>query len=425
MKKQDIAAASLGNIIEWFDFGLFIYFAPIIGEIYFPMTNPASSTLAAFTVFVTGYICRPLGGIIFGFFGDTAGRVKSLRSSIFIMSMATFIISILPGEKVIGIAAPIIFIFIRMLQGISAGGEYCGVMIYLAESAPFSKRGFITSFAGSSASLGFLLATLMIILLRTTVSEQDINNWGWRISFALLGLIGIIIFIFRLRLSETQAYKYLLSNNHIDQKPLIAALRYTPKSLLKIFFLTCISSTFYILFFGYMPEYIKQVSHIPLLTAFNIQAGMLSAMLILIPCGGILGDYYGRKNMLILTCTAMILLAYPFFYLLNTQNYFLILLALSTATLLSALDQGCNLAAFVENCPIDVRYSGLGFAYNMGNALFGGTTPLVISLLISHASTMAPAYYLIACGCISLLAIFTLLQRKAVDSMGFLTKSTN
>jgi MFS transporter, MHS family, proline/betaine transporter len=423
MKIYDLAAVSIGNIIEWSDFGLFIYFAPMIGEVYFPMANPASSTIAAFTVFLTGYICRPLGGMIFGYFGDTLGRVKSLRSSIFMMSMATFIISILPGENTIGVAAPIIFILMRILQGISAGGEYCGVMIYLSESAPFFKRGLITSFAGISANLGFLLATLTIILIGNIFPVHSLNEWVWRIPFCVLGLIGMLIFIFRLRLTETQAYQYLRSYQQVDQKPLLVAIRYAPKELLKIFLLTCISSTFYILFFGYMPNYISQFSGIAILTAFNIQSCLLLAMLFLLPCGGLLGDYIGRKNMLIITCTSMILLAYPFFYFLNTHNISLVLLTLSAATILSAFDQGNNLAAFVENCPIDVRYSGLGFAYNLGNAIFGGTTPLIISLIATNINPIAPAYYIMACGCISLLAILTLLPKNAIETMGFFSQS--
>ena len=306
MKPQVIAAVSFGNIIEWFDYGLFLYFAPLIGEIYFPMVNSKYSTIAAFVVFFTGYLCRPLGGIIFGFFGDTSGRVKSLRSSILVMSLATFLISILPGEKTIGIAAPLIFVLIRMMQGISAGGEYCGIMIYLAESAPFSKRGFITSFAGSGANLGFLLATLTILLLRNWMPIDLLNAWGWRIPFFLLGILGVLIFIFRLKLIETPAYNFLSTSKRIDQKPILIAFSKAPGSLLKIFAMTCISSTFYILFFGYMPTYIAQFSGLPLLTAFNIQGFLLFAMLFLIPCGGILGDYLGRKNMLIFTCTSMI-----------------------------------------------------------------------------------------------------------------------
>lgn len=425
MKIYDLTAVSIGNIIEWFDFGLFIYFASTIGEIYFPMANPASSTMAAFTVFLTGYICRPLGGIIFGYFGDTSGRVKSLRGSIFMMSMTTFIISILPGESTIGVAAPIIFVLMRILQGISAGGEYCGIMIYLSESAAISRRGVITSLAGMSANLGFLLATLTIILIGIISPTHSINEWVWRIPFAMLGLIGMLIYIFRLRLTETQTYEYLRSQQHVDQKPLWVAIRYAPKELLKIFLLTCISSTFYILFFGYMPTYISQFSKIAILTVFNIQSCLLLAMLFLIPCGGLLGDYIGRKNMLIITCISMILLAYPFFYFLNTHHLNLILLTLSAATILSAFDQGNNLAAFVENCPIDVRYSGLGFAYNLGNAIFGGTTPLIIGLIATNINPIAPAYYVMICGGISLLAIFTLLPKKAVESVGFFSRQNN
>lgn len=422
MKKRNLFAASLGNIIEWFDFSLFIYFAPIIGETFFPSTNPTHAQIAAFVVFFTGYICRPIGGVLFGFFGDTIGRAKSLRSSILMISLATFAIGLLPGEKSLGIIAPIVFTLIRVMQGISAGGEYCGVMIYLTESAPINKRGFFTSLAGSSASFGFLLATLCIILFNHMMSKPVLEAWGWRIPFIMLGFIGLAIFIFRLKLTETKVYQKLRANHQVDQQPLWVALRYAPFTLIKISALTCISSSFYIIFFGIMPAYLAKYSGISALNAYHLQTLLLFAMLFFIPLGGILGDTFGRKNMLLLTCSSMIILAIPIFYLLLSQQYLLLIFALSFATMLSSFDQGNNLAAFVENCPIDIRYSGLGFAFNVGNALFGGTTPLFVSLLILHYGPFAPAYYLMGCGLISFIAILNLLPKEQTQNQGFLTQ---
>ncbi len=415
MKVKHIAIACTGNIIEWFDFAIFISFAPILGKVYFPMTNSKFSTLAAFFVFVTGYICRPLGGILFGFFGDTAGRVKSLQSSILMMSFTTFIISILPGEKTIGVAAPIIFVLTRMLQGISTGGEYCGIMIYLAESAVFSRRGLVTSFAGSGANLGFLLATLVIILFNNLFSVDFLNAWGWRIPFSLLGLFGVIIFISRFQLTETPVYQSLRLNHAIHQKPLLAAMRSSPKNLLKIFFLTCLSSTFYIVLLTYAPEAASKISGATFLSAPHIQSLLLITMLLFLPCGGFLGDRIGRKKMLMGIYVLIILLAYPLFYLLNSQHAFLILSVLLASAILSALDQGSNLAAFVENCPSNIRYSGLGFAYNTGNAIFGGIAPLMTNLLINFGNPLAPAYYLIICGVMTLPAILTLLPKYVLE----------
>jgi MHS family proline/betaine transporter-like MFS transporter len=419
MKLRDITATSMGNILEWFDFGLFIYCAPILGDIFFHTSSLKSSTLAAFGVFAAGYICRPIGGILFGYFGDTIGRVTSLRSSILIMSLATLGVGILPGFQTIGMMAPILFTLIRMIQGISAGGEYCGIMIYLAESASFKQRGFITSFAGSGANLGFLLASFAVIVLKETISPVALSTWGWRVPFIILGIFGIFIFIYRMKLTETTAYNYLRNRQLVDQKPLLIALSHAPRDLLKITGLTCMSSTLYILFFGYMSKFLPQFSSISSLLALSMQSIFLLCMLFLIPLGGMLGDVFGRKKLLFINCCVVILTIVPCFYLLLSQNIFLIAAAFFFATILSSIDQGNNLATFVENCPVDVRYSGIGFAYNIGNAIFGGTAPLIFSLLITNISPIAPAYYLIACGLISLLAVITLRNKEQVQDIGY------
>lgn len=155
----------MGNIIEWFDFGLFIFMAPIIGGKFFPQESANTATIHALMVFAIGFLCRPIGGIFFGYFGDTRGRAKTLRISILIITLSTFLIGIIPSYQEIGLFAPTLFIILRLIQGISIGGEYSGIMIYLAESASQKHRGFITSFAASGSNLGFLCATLTLTLL--------------------------------------------------------------------------------------------------------------------------------------------------------------------------------------------------------------------------------------------------------------------
>lgn len=394
LTKKQIIISSLGNTIEWFDFGLFIFMAPIIGAKFFPQGSASTTTLEALIVFAAGFICRPLGGIFFGYFGDTHGRKGTLRISVLIITISTLLIGIMPAYQDIGYLSTILFILLRLVQGLSIGGEYSGVMIYLAESAPNNKRGFITSFAATGANLGFLLATLILMLLNIVFSKNAINDWAWRLPFILVGLPGSLIIYYRFKLSETIVYRNLQENHQIKSIPFFSAIKFAPYQLLKIFGLTCMGTTFYYFFVGYMPIYLKHYEMLSSLNILFIQSCLLIAMLFMVPLGAMCGDYFTRKKMLIITSILIILFIFPCFYILQTKSILLILLALFMIAILSSLEQGNTLTAVVENCPENVRYSGIAFSYNLGNALFGGTAPLVFSLLSDNVSFIAPAYYL-------------------------------
>lgn len=415
MNKKQILITSLGNTLEWFDFGLFIFFAPILGAKFFPTQNPIHETLAALSVFAVGFICRPLGGILFGHAGDTLGRAKTLRFSILVITVSTLLIGLIPTSQSIGIFAPILFILLRLTQGISVGGEYSGVMIYLAESAPASRRGLITSFAAIGANLGFLSASLVLMILNSIFSSQTIEAWAWRLPFILIGLPGFLILYYRLKLKETPAFSYLKLTHHLEKRPFLAALRYAPTNLLKIVGLTCMSSTLYYVFFGYMPTYLHHYLGIANETALIMQSVCLVLMLFLVPLAGLCGDYLGRKPMLMITALSTILLALPCFYLLQSQALFALFVSLLIATILSSSDQGNSLCAVVENCPANVRYSGIAFSYNLGMAIFGGTAPLVVALLTQQFSIMAPAVYLMIMAAFSLVAASTLLSKVNIN----------
>jgi MHS family proline/betaine transporter-like MFS transporter len=299
-----------------------------------------------------------------------------------------------------------------LLQGLSIGGEYSGMMIYLAESAPQNKRGFITSFAATGANLGFLLATITLMLLHFLFSEETITSWAWRLPFLFIGLPGSLIIYYRFKLAETRVYSQLQKRHRLESNPFITAIKFAPYQLLKILGLTCMGSTFYYVFVGYMPTYLEHYMGFSLTTALTMESLLLFAMLFTVPLAGMCGDYFTRKKMLILTSLAVILLILPCFYLLQTQSLLLALLSLGTATILSSFDQGNTLTAIVENCPENVRYSGIAFSYNLGNALFGGTTPLIANLLIENVGFIAPAYYLILMAGISFITATTLLNNN-------------
>ncbi len=410
--KKEILISSLGNTIEWFDFGLFIFMAPIIGAKFFPHASAGNATIEVLIVFAAGFLCRPLGGVFFGYFGDTRGRAKTLRMSILIITISTFLVGVIPSYEKIGFTAPILFIMLRLIQGLSIGGEYSGIIIYLAESAPLKKRGFITSFAAIGANLGFLLATVTLMLLHLIFSETVIVDWAWRLPFLLIGLPGSLIIYYRFKLSETPIYSQLQKMHRLESIPFIAVIKFAPYQLLKIVGLTCMGSTFYFVFFGYMPNYLEHYIGFSLTDALTIESVMLIIMLFTVPLAGMCGDYFTRKKMLIITSSVIILLALPCFYLLQFKSLLLVLLSLGTATILSSLEQGNTLAAIVENCPENVRYSGIAFAYNLGNAIFGGSAPLIVTLLTEKIGLITPAYHLIFMALITLMTATALLSNN-------------
>lgn len=396
--------------------------APIIGAKFFPQASSGNATIEALTVFAAGFLCRPLGGIFFGYFGDTRGRAKTLRISILIITLSTFLVGVIPSYEEIGLTAPILFILLRLIQGVSIGGEYTGVMIYLAESAPRNKRGLTTSFAAIGANLGFLLATVTLMLLHLFFSEEAITDWAWRLPFLLIGLPGSLIIYYRFKLAETPVYSQLQKKHRLESIPFIAAIKFAPYQLLKILGLTCMGSTFYYVFFGYMPTYLEHYIGFSLADALTIESAMLVVMLFTVPLAGMCGDYFTRKKMLIITAIAIILFVLPCFYLLQSKSIFLTLLSLGIATILSSLEQGNTLTAVVENCPENVRYSGIAFSYNLGNALFGGSTPLIVTLLTEKTGLITPAYYLIFMAGITLITATTLLSNN--QSLGPLLNPT-
>ena len=406
MDKRALLMVGSGNILEWFDFALFIYLAPLIGKYFFPLHSLAYSTMLTYGVFAAGFICRPVGGIVFGHWGDHIGRSKTLMLSILIISASTILLGLLPSYTQIGWPAAALFVGLRCIHGLSVGGEYTGAVIYLGESAPPHKKGLVTSFAMIGANLGFFLATLVALVLRSS-SSPWIMQWGWRLAFIISGCLGGVILYNRLQLHESRAFVYLKNHQKIVAKPFFAVLRFAPKTLLQILGLTCMGAPFYYMFFGYMPNYLAQHAGVPLLKSLGIQSILLLFMLILLPIAGICGDRFGRKKVLLFTAFSMILCILPCLDLMQQSSTILIFAGLGIATLLSSLEQSNNLVTFVENCPSNIRYTSISFGYNTGNAIFGGTAPLIFSLLVNQFNLTMVGYYLIAMTIISLLTILS------------------
>lgn len=414
MKIRSILASSLGNILEWYDFGLFIYLAPVFANLFFPAEDKQVAILAVYGIFAVGFLSRPLGAVLLGHFGDRIGRAKTLRASILLISIPTLLVGCLPTYHQISFFAPILLVLLRLISGICIGGEYAGIMIYLAEMAPVNRRAFIVSFSPVGANIGFLLATTAAWWMSSWLSGPALISWGWRIPFIVGGFIGLSILYLRFFMQETPEFQKLREMHQVANVPIKEALKKNPGTMLKIIGLVCLGAILYYTVFTYLNNYLEQVSHLSLKEILKLQAWCLVIMLFLVPLSGKLCDYLGRKKMFLLFSIGTLVVTIPCFLLFKTSSVPLIFLAMLALTIFSSLEQGTTLTTVVENVPLRVRYTTIAVAYNVGNIIFGGLTPLLLSSLFHFThNSLLPAYYLILAAIITLtVVIFSLKETK-------------
>lgn len=416
MKIRSILASSLGNIMEWYDFGLFIYLAPVFSHLFFPTSDKQVAILIVYGVFALGFISRPLGAVVLGHFGDRIGRVKTLRASILLISIPTLLVGCLPTYQMLGIGAPLILILLRLISGVCIGGEYAGIMIYLAETAPVNRRAFIVSFSAIGANIGFLLATFGAWWMSHHLSSTALSAWGWRIPFIVGGFIGLTILYLRSFLQETLAFKQLQREHQVARIPIKTAIQENSRTMMKIIGLVCLGAILYYTVFTYLNNYLGQVNRLKLDEVLKLQSWCLLAMLMLVPLSGWLCDRLGRKKMFYLFCTGVFILSIPCFLFLKISTIGWVFLAMMILTILSSMEQGTTLITVVENVPLHVRYTTIAIAYNIGNMLFGGITPLLLSglLRLTHHD-LIPAYYLMAAALVTLsVVIFAVKETKNI-----------
>lgn len=402
---SSIISSSLGNILEWYDFGLFTIFSSLFSQLFFPSEDPKVALIATFGIFAIGFLCRPVGALIFGYLGDTTGRAKTLRLSILMISLPTLLIAFLPTYQQIGFFAPLLLMLIRMWQGVSIGGEYSGSLIYLAESAPVNYRAVFTSFAGMGSNIGILLAALVGIVTTTFFTRDALHSWGWRIPYLISGLISVIIYMFRLRIEETTVFDYLKHKMLIAQNPIKTLIKHNLPQLFRTLGLVCMGSTFYYFCFIYLPIYLKQSLHLSIQEVSVLISSFIFLMIIFIPIAGFICDKMGRRVMLIFNVTLIIGITVPGYYLLQFDHLPLLILVFLMFSIASALEQGTTPIAVIENFPPPARYTGVSLGYNLGNGFLGATVPVICEWLSLNTFALAPAFYITLCALVTGLVI--------------------
>jgi MHS family proline/betaine transporter-like MFS transporter len=391
-------AGLIGNVLEWFDFAVYGYFASDIGSQFFPKSSASAQQLLAFAVFAIGFFARPVGSLVLGMIGDRIGRRALLTLSITLMGGSTLLLGLLPTYQRIGVAAPLLLVTMRLIQGFSVGGEFTGSMVYTTESASPMTRGIVSSSTAVGVTTGFILGSGSAWLINSLLSPEQVANWGWRAPFVGSVVFCILGWFLRRGLHETaEGLKAVAS-----RPPLIPSLIADWLPMLQTFGIVATTNASYYLTFTYMVERRKTLAGGG---AIFLLANTLSLLVVLIakPLGGWLSDRVGRRRLMLILTVAIIILIYPVFRLMlsGTPQQFVLGQILLAVPIGMAL--GLQGAMVVEIFPLRTRVTSMSLAYSITLALAGGTAPLVSAWLIERlGQPLAPAYYVMLYGVIGL-----------------------
>ncbi|SAL12324.1 MFS transporter [Caballeronia humi] len=396
-----VIAASIGNALEWFDLVVYGFFAVVISKLFFPAGNDTVSMLLTLGTFGVSFFMRPLGAIVLGAYADRAGRKAALTLSILLMMVGTFIIAVLPTYHSIGIAAPLILVVARLMQGFSAGGEFGSATAFLAEHVP-GRRGFFASWQVASQGLTTLLAAIFGVLLTTKLSPDQMNAWGWRVPFFFGLLIGPVAYYIRTRLDETP--EFLAAET--TTTPLRDTFA-THKLRLVIAIGVVVLGTVATYLVLYMPTYaIKQLGLAPSV-AFTAILLTGAIQMVCSPIVGHLSDQHGRTRIMMVSAVLLLVLIYPAFTFLVGHPTFGTLLVIQAGFGLLMTGYFAALPGLLsEMFPVATRTTGMSLAYNVAVTIFGGFGPFIIAWLIgATGSKAAPSFYLIFAALVSLVAL--------------------
>ncbi len=416
--RQVALTALAGTSIEWYDFFLYGAAAALIFPTAFFGEIPESTALIlSLLTFAAGFIARPIGGIIFGHFGDKIGRKKTLIIALILMGVASTLIGLLPTYAMIGVAAPILLTLLRFAQGLAIGGQWGGAMLLVTESAPVNQRGFYGAYAQAGVPIGVILANLAYIIIGALVSDEAFFSWGWRIPFlASAVLIGLSMYI-QLTMEDTKAFQDLqksnINNNEnikVKKSPIIEAIRKYPKriSLAAGAFLS-VQVTFYILIAFILAYGVKSTDLVrdEMLTAVLIGSAVMVPSLFLFSA---YSDRYGRKGIFILGSITTAIWAFALFPLVDTGNFWLTVLAITFGLVFIAMMYGPQAAFFTELFSTEVRYSGANLGYQMGAILGGAFAPTIATKLWTDFDIFWVSVYIATASILTLVSVLFLTE---------------
>lgn len=411
---KSIISSSIGNVLEWYEYTLYAYFATVINALFFPMENKVAGMMLTFGTFAIGLAARPIGGIIFGYIGDKYSRKKMLTFTILLMSIPTMCIGLLPTYHQIGIAAPIILILLRIIQGVALGGEFGASCTYLFESVPSNKRGFFGCMALTGVGLGLVLSACTIFVVESFVTKETIYSFAWRIPFFISVVGSFIGFYMRKNLLETIDFQQLQQKNNFVKNPLFEMIKNHKATLFGLFsiFLTTQVAFFVIFIFG--KTMMIQNLHYETSTAGKFNLLTVVSYTIATLVFGWLSDKVNKRYIILCGLVMMLLASYPFVLSLQIGESKMILLMCLIFGALIGMTEGTLNPVVAESFPVNIRATSVAFCWNFTAIAFGGIAPIISMWLINNTASgvKSVAYYLMTVCSISLIGIVCMLKRQ-------------
>jgi MFS transporter, MHS family, proline/betaine transporter len=399
-KQKTVAAGMIGNVLEWYDFAIYGYFAAQIGRHFFPHQDPVAQLLSAFGVFAVGYVMRPIGGALIGHIGDRFGRRAALTFSAVSMAIPTFLIGLLPGYATIGVAAPVALTLLRMVQGLSVGGEYTSSMVFVVEHAPEGRRGLMGALTSSGTHAGMLLGSAVGAGFAATMSGAALEAWGWRIPFLLGLVVGIAGYVVRRNVQET------LPAGGPTRAPIVETLRDHWRVVLNIAGWTAFNAVSLYVAVIYVVSWLQTADGIAPARALEINTFSIAVTLPITLAAGWISDRVGRKPILLLATILGFVAALPLWWLMHHTSVELALLGQLGLVAIVGLFIGANPTTMVEYVPTSVRCTALALGFNVAQGVIGGLTPLAAAWLVERTGDeLAPAFLIMATAVISFLVI--------------------
>ncbi|EWM10045.1 MFS transporter [Kutzneria sp. 744] len=404
-----VTASLIGTTVEWYDFFLYGSAAALVfNKVFFPTADPLTGTLLAFATYAIGFGARPLGGLVFGHFGDRLGRKRLLVLSLLMMGGATFLMGLLPGYASIGIGAPLLLTALRLVQGFALGGEWGGAVLIVAEHGSAKHRGFWASWPQAGAPGGNLLATAVLAVLAAVQSDQDFASWGWRIPFLLSGVLVAIGLWIRVSVSETPVFQAAASRaaESVERMPIVTVLRTQWREVLVAMGARMGENISYYVITSFILVYVVETLKLPKSIALSAVLIGSAVELAAIPLWGALSDRVGRRPVYLFGAIGMAVWVFVFFAMLGSRSAGSIIVATTIALVLHGAMYGPQAAFFSELFGTRVRYSGSSIGYQLASILAGGLAPLVATALLAAFASATPiALYVAAGAAISVLAV--------------------
>lgn len=417
-KRKLILSSGIANTFEWYDYALFGHFAPIIGEKFFPNSDPSASLLQAFLVFAIGYLMRPIGGIFFGILGDKFGRRAALSAAVVCMSFPTALIGILPTYDSIGITATTLMIVVRMLQGLSMGGALTGSVSFIIEHTGKRSRGFMGSLPMSSICIGILLGSAVSYIIKNSLTTEQFYDWGWRLPF----LIGVFILFsgiyIRKYTEETPLFEEIKDKGNIVKSPFRSVMKTYWFDMLVSIFINSTGSVIFYLQAIYLMTYLK-INRSFEETGIDTLASICYIIMAIVTLfAGWISDQIGRKRIFIIfNCLIIVLFSFGIMHIFEVGDFYTIVFGQVVMAIMAACYIGPEPALQAEFYPTNVRNTALSVSYNTATSIFGGTTPYFVELLVQKTGSIySCTYYVIACAFLSLIALYFYKDRSQFES---------